>query len=237
MKTTLNVTLLAGAFIAGVFVSSTVSAQTFSDGRIAFRPYYGSPHFYSHASTYEEGVLRGWADVWRGVGEYNYHSSLANINNQEAYSRYLDNSLKHTQTFFARRELNKQARQSEQAPRPSAEDLARFAKERAPQGLTGYEYSAPLGSLNWPAVLEDPAFAEQKAELDRLFATRTTDNSGLGSENHRQITRTAEQLVARLKSRIGEYSPSEYMSAKSFLNRLERESLDQLSAFTGVAVK
>lgn len=237
MKSTLKLTLLSLAFVAGVLVCTSLQAQTTSSGSIAIQPVnygygYGMPS-YGYASTYEEGVLRGWADLWQGVGQYNYSTSLANVNNQEAYSRAIDNSVKRTNAYFARKAINEQARSSAN-PRPSAEDIARFAKERAPEGLAAHEFSSAVGSLNWPQILQGSDFAADRAELDNLFATRSPENSGLGTDNHRQIKQTADQMLATLKSRIGEYSPSEYVAAKSFLTRLERESFDGVSPL-GVA--
>jgi hypothetical protein len=237
MKSTFKITLLSLAFLAGVLVSTTVRAQDEADSQIAIRPAgygYAGPYFYSHASTYEEGVLRGWADLWRSKGDYNYITSLANVNNQEAYSRALDNSVKRADAYFARRAINEQGRQSLAQPRPSAEDIVRFAKERAPGGLNPQEFTAAIGHVNWPAILEDGTFAAERNELDRLFAARDLDDSGLGSRNHRQIKQTADQMLAKLKSRIGEYSPAEYVTAKSFLTRLERESMEGVSPL-GVA--
>jgi hypothetical protein len=229
--------LLTASFVAGVVVSSTASAQTSSDGPIAIRQgSNGTPAIYGHASTLEEGALRGWADLYRGAGDYNYNTSLANINNQTAYSQALDNSVKRAQAYFARKEVNRQARM-QGYQRPSAEDIARFAAERAPGRLAGYEYAASLGRLSWPSVLEDQAFAAERTRLDQLFAERTVNDSGLGSANHRQVERISEQMAAKLKSRIRDYSPSEYSAAKSFIKRLERESLEPLTPTSGLALK
>ncbi|MEQ8789667.1 MAG: hypothetical protein RIC55_25455 [Pirellulaceae bacterium] len=229
--------LIAASFAAGALVAGIVNAQSPSEGAIAIRQgNNGTPVIYDHASTLEEGVLRGWADLYRGAGDYNYSTSLANINNQQAYSLALDNSVKRAQAYFARREVNRQAK-LQQHQRPSAEDIARFASERAPERLAKYEYSATLGDLNWPAILNDSAYTTEREALDALFADRSLEDSGLGSANHRQIEQVSKRMAAMLKSRIRDYSPSEYSAAKSFLKRLERESLEQVSPATGLAFK
>lgn len=242
--------LLTASFVAGIVVSSTVHAQApagaaaagavagaVANGGVAVRQGGTSiPVIYNHASTLQEGALRGWADLYRGAGDYNYNTSLANVNNQEAYSRALDNSVKQTQAYFARKEINQQA-QMQKNQRPSAEDIARFARERAPEPLAGYEYEPTLGDLDWPSVLRDKAFTPEREQLDELFAGRSITDSGLGSMNHRQIEKVTDRLMAKLKSRIRDYSPSEYMAARSFLGRIERTSLEHMSAATGLAFK
>ena len=61
----------------------------------------GTAVVYRHASTWEQGVLDGWANLVRARGDYAYNRSLAAINYQEAYRRALENSLHRTETYFA----------------------------------------------------------------------------------------------------------------------------------------
>ena len=67
----------------------------------------------------------------RGIGEFNYLTSLALINGEEARSRYIDNKLKATNAYFQQRSINRQAREAEAGPRPSSQDVARYAKAKS----------------------------------------------------------------------------------------------------------
>ena len=99
---------------------------------------YGRYGVHHHASTYEEGVLRGAADLVRARGEFNLNSSAAAINYQEAYRRHLLNKQLKVDTFFAMRAANKAARfpqkdpAAEQARREASGESTLTAKSCTP---------------------------------------------------------------------------------------------------------
>ena len=83
----ITTTIIAAAITIASFATATNTALA----QYAIRnTNNGTPVIYRHASTYEEGVFRGWADLARGVGDYNYNTSLALINQQHALSLSYD---------------------------------------------------------------------------------------------------------------------------------------------------
>ena len=127
---------------------------------------------YHHASTYEEGFQRGMADVIRSRGLANLLNSEAAINTEEARSAYIDNRAKWTQTYFEMRQMNRQYRQAERGPRPSAEDIYRYSKERLPDRLSPTELDPVSGAIEWPAILRGEEFAADREKMEELFAAR-----------------------------------------------------------------
>jgi hypothetical protein len=219
MKTT-TLTAVAG-FAIVAFSGLVASAQRhFVAGTT-----YGWPYsVYHHASTYEEGVLRGRADLYRGYGQYNYLSSLAAINYERARRDNLDNRVKSVETLFTMRKINQEARAAERRPRPTQQQLIRLAKSRVPDRLAEDQYEPALTELFWPSVLDDAEFAADRAEIDELMALRMLGDSGLGSENHRQITAAVDNMQSKLKARIRQMSTPEYITAKKFLTSLAYEA-------------
>lgn len=59
--------------------------------------------YYRHASTFEEGALRGYAATVQAVGQTNYANSLAAVNFAEAYRRQIENSRSYVQTAIENR--------------------------------------------------------------------------------------------------------------------------------------
>jgi hypothetical protein len=59
-----------------------------------------------HASTAEEGIQRGFADVVRSQGMANLYNAQAATEVEKARSAYLDNQYKATQTYFEMRRYN-----------------------------------------------------------------------------------------------------------------------------------
>jgi hypothetical protein len=194
-------------------------------------PIYSPPMYYDHASTWEEGVMRGRAEMMRGFGEMTYNNTLAAINAQEAYSHYLDNRLKAVTTYFDLRKLNREARAEERGQRATPEKLAEIAKIRAPDRLAAYHFDAATHQLVWPAVLEDPYFAAERESINRLMEARR----GVGLES-REIQLVAETMTEKLRTQIHGMKPNDYIAAKRFLTSLEYE-MNFAPATTAVAVR
>jgi hypothetical protein len=216
----MKATILSGALIAATFLSVAAAR---GQGYAIRAPYVYYPGWYHHASTYEEGLLRGWGAVAQALGEYHYNTSLALIHREEARSRYLDNRSKSVQTYFTLKKINKEYRAQERTPRLTREDYARLAAELGPKRLSRSQYEPSLGKLHWPALLEGDEFSANRQPIDRLIAERTIENSGLGSANQRAITGLVAQMKSDLKKQVRAVDPTEYVQAKNFLESLDRE--------------
>jgi hypothetical protein len=200
--------------VALALVSGAVYGQSYTPGPPAVSP----PFSYHHASTLEEGVLRGGADLLRGIGEMNYNNSLAMINGQEAYSRYIDNRLKATSAYFDMQTINREARAEKRGQRATEEDLARLAKTRSPERLAAINFDAATNRLVWPEIFNHPYFEEERAEIDRLMSVR----GGAGPES-RQIQMLAAQMTAKLQAIVHNVNTGEYAAAKRFVTSLQFE--------------
>lgn len=172
-----------------------------------------------HASTYSEGVQRGAADLIRSAGQYNYNTALGAIYAQNAVSRYLDNQIKRTQTYFEKRRINRQARAAERGPRSTQQQRERIAKSRVPERLDKSQYNRALGRVYWPDVLQGDKFAEHRKKLNALIADRA-----FASTANSQIKTLAADMKSMLKSQIRAYEPADYMEAKRFLSSLQYET-------------
>ncbi|MDX1944895.1 MAG: hypothetical protein SFU86_05765 [Pirellulaceae bacterium] len=210
-------------------LAGLASAQTY--GPSAAPVVGGSPiGFYPNedygyfSSTYEEGVLRGLGYYARSVGQANYYHSLASINHQEAYSRYLDNREKRTETYFRLKQINRAARDAQKPSRMTGEQYAVLAKRQAPDRLTGSEYDRALGRLEWPAALQGPEFAAERTALDRVFATRAPNDSGVGSKFSVTVRQLTGPMQDRLQASVSSLSPMQFIAAKKFLTGLAYEA-------------
>lgn len=175
---------------------------------------------YHHASTYAEGAQRGFADVVRSAGAYNLMTAEAATVAEDARSKYLDNRLKATNTYFEMRRANEQYRRAEQTPPLTTEQLFRIASERAPDRLSSSELDPLTGELAWPTVLQSPAYEPYRAQLEGLFAERARSGGVAGGSDYFEIRRVAQACRDELKSNIRDYPPSEYLRARNFLESL-----------------
>jgi hypothetical protein len=205
-----HLTLALALFVAAT--SRTAFAQF---------PYWGGSY---HASTAEESMANGMANVIQSAGQANLLNSAAARNYEEARSRDLDNRLKATNTYFEMRKMNREYTAQERGPKPSSEQMFRYARDRAPNRLGPAELDPLTGQISWPVILEDEAYKEYREKLDNLFAVRAKYHGQIAPDQYLELQQTAKALDAELKKRIKDYPPTDYVKAKGILESLAYEA-------------
>jgi hypothetical protein len=179
-------------------------------------PYY----LQHHASTYEEGAQRGYADVVRSYGMANLLNSEAARNWEQARRDYMENRLKAAQTYFEMRSYNDSYRRSLRSPPLSMDQYVRLARQQAPDRLSVSQLDPFTGSIHWPAPLLRPEYAEYRERIERLFLSRAQGTALV----HGQIAKAVEEFQVVLKADIETFKQPEYALARNFLDSLGFES-------------
>jgi len=231
MKTTFTyASVLTTVFaVAGIAAAETGTSRTTVSGAALVGGYMDEGIGYGyHASTLEEGVLRGAGALVRSIGEGNYYNSLASINYADAYTRYLQNREHATETYFRMRQINTAGRQAERQPRWSYEQYVSMAKNNAPDNLNEQQYDRTLGRLTWPALLNGDEFAPEREALNRAFLVRSPGDSGAATAFYAQVQQLTTQMGGKLLSKLDQMTPAEYVAAKKFIDGLAYESQQPL---------
>jgi hypothetical protein len=218
-------TVLTGAGLAWAQTYATPSNELAAGSAGYYYPSNGYGLGGYHASTAEEGYLAGLGYLTRSQGEANYFNSLALINGQEAYNRYLQNREKRTETYFRMQQINRAAREAQRPVRLSFERYVALARQQAPGALGEREYDRTIGRLNWPALLQAEEFASERELLDRAYLARTPADSGAASAFHGTVWQLTQAMETKLKEKAGVVSWAEYMASKKFLQSLSYETL------------
>jgi hypothetical protein len=188
---------------------------------------YGNPWGYGsgyhHASTYEEGVQRGAADIIRSKGAYNLMTSEAMKNVEDARRKYIDNRVHSTEKYFEMRDINKRAREAERGPRPGMEDLIRYSSTRKPNRLSPSELDPLTGDITWPGILRDSQYEEDRKKLENLYGVRAFTGF-LNGDQLTQVDSSIKSMEAELSKNVKTYAPQSWTQAKSFLKSLTYES-------------
>jgi hypothetical protein len=208
-------------WISGVLLLSAAATAPAQD---AFRFGYPWGAGYHHASTFEEGVQRGFADVVRSRGMKNVMDSEAAINWEEARKRYMDNRVYGTQKYFEMREINRQARAAERGPRPTMQDLIRYSEVRKPDRLEASQLDPLIGTITWPAALRSDDFKADRLALEELYSQRAAEGY-LNGEQMTQVKNIMQSMDGMLKTKVKSLPNIAYVEAKSFLKSLSYESL------------
>ena len=175
-----------------------------------------------HASTAEQGAMMGMADMMQAAGSRNLMNSQALGFVEDARRKNIDNRMYGTDAYFQMRKTNREARAAEQGPRPSQEDLQRYARQRAPNRLSPSELDPLTGAISWPSLLREDAYAAYRGQLESLFQKRVQAGYLTGPQRA-EVQQAVEGLQADLKKNLRNYAPQEYVQAKKFTEGLNYE--------------
>ncbi len=175
------------------------------------------------ATTPFEGHARGLSEIIRARAAYNLTVPEVLRGLSQAAREQVRTREEWTHTYFQLREANRAYRAEEQLPRPTAEDIVRYAQMGRPERLSPGEIDPVEGTLAWPDALQDPAFAEGREQLERLFSDWIHYGT-LSLEDRRQIRGATDVMLQQLRQHIEELPPPDYMAARRFLESLAYEA-------------
>lgn len=187
------------------------------------QPYLGGPYIDDRAATPAESHARGASDVIRSAGMYNLATSEAAVNMTEATRRGIENRQQWTNAYFDMRDANRAFRAAERGPRPSMEQLVRYAQADKPTRLSPSELDTVSGQIRWPRLLQTDEFAQSRYELEELF--RDWAYAGAAdSEDLDKIHELTDSMLAELKAQVRTSLPADYLVAKRFVQSLAYEA-------------
>jgi hypothetical protein len=159
----------------------------------------------------------------RAAGAYNLLSSQARIARAEARRYELENKLRATELYFKLRLMNREYRALLRGPRPTVEDLKRYAAAGRPERLSPSELDSVTGEISWPVLLRDDRYADYRAELETLFVERAA-SSQLSTFTYFAIQRTTRAFLNELEQRVRLVPQMDYIAAKRFIQSLAYEA-------------
>lgn len=171
------------------------------------------------ASTAAGSAMSGMASVISAAGDYNLSTSAAAVNMTQAQKQEIINRQAATNAYFDMRATNRAAREAERSPRPTMEQMVRFAHYGVPKALDPYQMDPVTGKLNWPGVLQTDPYKASRTELDQLLKKRAAQGS-LGYGDQTKVRETVNEMYAQLKGQIREIPSPDYVASRQFLQRL-----------------
>lgn len=155
-------------------------------------------------------------------GQYNYSAAAASAQAEATRASAQDTSSRALREWYARKQLNADYLAAKSRTTPGL--LYRLAEIKRPDRLTLDQYSRQDGKLNWPAILAEPMFDEERLALDRIFAQRGTFDAGTDSEFYRMTLQLSKKMNDKMVDAIDQLSTAESVSARKFLRSLEYEA-------------
>ena len=174
---------------------------------------------YQTAVTPMGSAMNGMAHVISAQGNYNLATSAAAVNLTQARRNQIQNQMIRENTYFAMKQTNQAYKRAHERPHPTAEQLARIARDGAPKPLTAKEVNPVTGKINWPSVLTQGRFAEGRAKLEALSAKKAAQGS-LSFSDQMAARKTIESMFASLNEQIRELPSSDWISGHKFLRSM-----------------
>jgi len=178
--------------------------------------YGGSPYVDNRATTVGQSYAYGLGDVIRSQGSYNLMTSKAAINATEAQRNEIQNNEQYASTYFQMRREQRAAAAEQRSPRPTAEDLVRYAQMGKPKPLGPNQLDAVSGKIYWPAALRTDQFVSSRGILDELYAKRAKYGD-ISMDDLMKIQDESKKMITQLNQQIRDIPPMVYTSAKQFL--------------------
>ncbi|WP_201767208.1 hypothetical protein [Rhodopirellula sallentina] len=172
-----------------------------------------------HASTAEEGMARGMADVIRSRAQASVSYSQAATEAERARRAYLENRNFAISSFVENRAIRDEFRRKQSEAKK--EKLAAYIKSREYQPLTSSDFYEPTGKISWPLGLMHPHDEKGRKEIEELFAKRAKDGT-LSAEEYIRLNKLLNMWVYHVEDHASDFSASEITRSVRFLRRLEK---------------
>jgi len=174
---------------------------------------------YGGGQTPEGAALQGLSQVISASGQAHLANSAAAINWTQAQSNEMRNEVQGVQTFWAMRDIGKAEREKERGPRPTPEDLARYARAGKPHPLNTNQIDPVTGQLHWPSALQQDMFNAQRGPVDEL-AAKWVKYGTLQYADQTVMRQNIDAMFDALKGQITSIPPQDYVQCRTFLQSL-----------------
>ena len=191
---------------------------------MAVRMYFGGyGHPYGVRTPYGD-YYHGMARVIQARGQAARDYSQAQINQQIARGKYLDNQKKWNDIYMARKEAAEAAKREKDARRKQAARNRRL-NPPPPQARIVFlpgDRDAETGKLNWPKILQSSEFSSQRDEIQKQFDLKAHTQATPAIKN--EIIKLAMAMKAKLREKVKEAPVNEYLAGRNYLDRVMHEA-------------
>ena len=142
----------------------------------------------------------------------------------QARSAQIDNQYQWTQTYFAMQEENRRGRAAKRMPRPTEEQLIRYAQAGKPKSLTSEQLDPATGKIGWTRELRREPFALDRDVLEPIFSRRAASNGVVSDDDYDRIQEIVSDMQRNLKKRVKKVPANNYIAAKRLLESLAYEA-------------
>jgi hypothetical protein len=222
----LAVVLMQNCVVAQDATTSGNAVGSRANSLVVAAPVYRERYTEHFSSTNAEGLGRGLGAFASGIGEMNLYNSMAAANLEESRRRAIENRRLAVENYFAMRRINAEYRES-QLHRKGSMIYTGQASERARP--TANQIDDLTGAIQWPKPLQGRAYSSSRKQLELQFAHLTETRSRQSAFARQRVQQVTRGMKEQLKTEIRQMSPSDYVTAKKFIDGLADEYESRLA--------
>jgi hypothetical protein len=178
----------------------------------------------SYSSTYQEGVLRGWGELWRGYGESIRSQAQGAVYAEQARAMSLENRRQQVTQYFELRELNRKHRFGRRGVSQASTGAAASSVAHKQKTTKRASQLSGTGHVDWPLVLQGEQCGAARKQVEAAMARRAAGAQfRRGTAEYSQVRLAIDELLGDLKSRVSDMPATDYITAKSLLVELRSE--------------
>jgi len=173
----------------------------------------------------------GVGQMAEGVGQGRLSTAQAQQAHQQAVSSYLQNVEQYQDTAIETSQKKAQAQQQydDATKKKIEQQVALYNKTlhqmSAAHRLTAQQMDVNTGVLHWPFVLRSPEYTEPRQKIDKLWDSRTPQDSGENSSSYDPIRQACKQMMDIVSKQVHNGMPvNDYVTAKHFISSIEYEA-------------
>lgn len=178
----------------------------------------------NHASTSDQGVLMGLADLYRGAGEYEVANSVAAYNWQLARAAALQNNIVERAAraqVYRHSALTQELKHRENAKKNQA-IAERQSRERQMAVASSGAFNKPYGDVRWPLVIYENRFTPARREFEEALRQKPTSATAAAKIEER-LVKSIEKIELQLEADQNDFRSSDYDAARGFVAKMKAE--------------
>lgn len=165
------------------------------------------------------------AAIIGAIANYEKSSAEAAKLGQEIREKAANNDFLETEVFYKKRAQYHAYQAAQAAARQAARSQSEPVRHvnRAVSARVTETASGKPAKVLWPTIFKATAYDATRRNVDALLASRTPEDSGVGSLNCVNTLDCLDDLKSSLRSNIHRYSSHDYLAARRFLDLLSQE--------------
>ncbi|MEK6234503.1 MAG: hypothetical protein N2C14_07305 [Planctomycetales bacterium] len=147
----------------------------------------------------------------------------AGVEREKTKSMEIDNKLKGARAHYSLQDMWYTNRAKRKRGTPTMQGIASRAGRLKPKSLKMSQYDTVIGRIQWPILLRQQQYTENREKLNDLFRERAAAGGNGDYTVYLEIREVSKALKDQVKEDIDKYPGNDYAQAQRFIDSIAYE--------------